>query len=207
MALFGDVNVGKTTLGKSIAGLPINDDEESTIGAAFRTATLKCPSPGGQDGDSFDKEPLKLHIWDTAGQERFQSLSPIYMNQANVMLLVYDVTSVYSIQKLYQMCRTFQQRLIANGKSQIIIGNKMDLLPSSSDPIDSPTLQSLMGLFDDVQHVRVSVKTGEGMEELRKVLYNQLHAAALRQQSEDPQGSVYLTNKEQTDSQSSACLC
>ena len=32
-------------------------------------------------------------IWDTAGQEKFHSLAPIYYRDADVAIIVYDITN------------------------------------------------------------------------------------------------------------------
>lgn len=36
---------------------------------------------------------ILFQIWDTAGQERFRSLVPMYLRDADIALLVYDITS------------------------------------------------------------------------------------------------------------------
>ena len=35
---------------------------------------------------------IKLVLWDTAGQEKFRSLIPNYIRQAQMAILVYDIT-------------------------------------------------------------------------------------------------------------------
>ena len=43
---------------------------------------------------------MKLSIWDTAGQEKFDSLTKLYFNNTEAALIVYDVTSELSFEKV-----------------------------------------------------------------------------------------------------------
>ena len=36
---------------------------------------------------------VQFNMWDTAGQEKYRSLTSMYFRDANVALLVYDVTN------------------------------------------------------------------------------------------------------------------
>lgn len=40
---------------------------------------------------------VRLQIWDTAGQERFRSLIPSYLRDADVAVIVFDVTCEFCI--------------------------------------------------------------------------------------------------------------
>lgn len=46
----------------------------------------------------LDIEDRKVYfqIWDTAGQENFRSLVPMFLRDAKIALLVYDITSMVS---------------------------------------------------------------------------------------------------------------
>ena len=46
--------------------------------------------------DSCYKQ-VRLQLWDTAGQERFRSLIPSYIRDSTVAVVVYDITSEYTI--------------------------------------------------------------------------------------------------------------
>jgi Ras-related protein Rab-6A len=41
----------------------------------------------------IEDKTILFQIWDTAGQERFRSLVPMYLRDADIALLVYDITS------------------------------------------------------------------------------------------------------------------
>lgn len=61
---------------------------QGTIGIDFVTHVMTLG--GGEP-------PMRLQIWDTAGQERFRSLTPSYVRNAAVVLVVFDVVSLISI--------------------------------------------------------------------------------------------------------------
>ena len=74
---------------------------------------------------SVDDLQLRLQVWDTAGQERFRCLIPSYIRDAEVALIVYDVTNADSFDSLegwIQMVRKDRGSDII----LIIIGNKID---------------------------------------------------------------------------------
>jgi Ras-related protein Rab-6A len=41
----------------------------------------------------IDNQDVRLLLFDTAGQEKFRSLIPMYIRDANIVILVYDITS------------------------------------------------------------------------------------------------------------------
>lgn len=56
---------------------------QATIGIDFMSKTIYLG----------DFRPCRLMIWDSAGQERFRSLTPSYIRDSSVALVVYDITS------------------------------------------------------------------------------------------------------------------
>ena len=43
---------------------------------------------------------VRLQLWDTAGQERFRSLIPSYINDSEVVVVCYDITSRSSFENV-----------------------------------------------------------------------------------------------------------
>lgn len=72
-----------------------------------------------------DKE-VCFDIWDTAGQERFHSLAPVYYRDANVAIIVFDLTDAGSYTKakqwLHELRDVHQDKIY-----MILVGNKCDL--------------------------------------------------------------------------------
>ena len=71
---------------------------------------------------------MKLSIWDTAGQEKFDSLTKLYFNNTEAALIVYDVTSELSFEKVKKWVQDLDSHE-ATSKTKIakfIVGNKID---------------------------------------------------------------------------------
>ena len=98
------------------------EDHKSTIGADFFTKKI-----------DIGRNLITLQIWDTAGQERFKSLGNAFYRGANACILVYDITSKQSFDKLEEWKEQFESinNLNINGNSQpfpyLLLGNKSDL--------------------------------------------------------------------------------
>ena len=70
---------------------------------------------------------IKLFIMDTAGQERYNSLNESYYKQADCCLLMYDITSRDSFEKIEDY---YIGNIKANCRKDIkviLLGNKTDL--------------------------------------------------------------------------------
>lgn len=59
---------------------------QATIGIDFLSKTMY-----------LEDRTIRLQLWDTAGQERFRSLIPSYIRDSTVAVVVYDITSKFSM--------------------------------------------------------------------------------------------------------------
>ena len=69
---------------------------------------------------------VRLHIWDTAGGEQFRSLTHIYYKGAHVICLVYDSTSVKSLDALSFWVEEIKQRVDMENVHIFVIASKVD---------------------------------------------------------------------------------
>jgi small GTP-binding protein len=117
VVLIGESGVGKTSIIGQFVDQLFQEDQQTTIGGTFSTKTIKC-----SDGIT-----LKLEIWDTAGQERYRSVTKMFYKDANVAILVYDITNKFSFEEL----KNYWVNQIIEYSSQdiilAIIANKSDL--------------------------------------------------------------------------------
>lgn len=90
-------------------------EQPLTIGVDFKTKRL-----------TVDGNTVKLAIWDTAGQERFRTLTPSYYRDAQGAILVYDVTSQASFQKLENWLNELDTYSTKSNIVKMIVGNKID---------------------------------------------------------------------------------
>ncbi|GAU99541.1 hypothetical protein RvY_10529-2 [Ramazzottius varieornatus] len=112
--------IGESGVGKSSLLLRFTDDNfdpelAATIGVDFKVKSL-----------SVNGNLVKLAIWDTAGQERFRTLTPSYYRGAQGVILVYDVTSRPSFQKLEMWLGEVDSYANRPGMVKMLVGNKTD---------------------------------------------------------------------------------
>jgi small GTP-binding protein len=123
MILVGESSVGKTCIINKYMFSKFLPDPTSTVGSSYLRKTLY-----------FEKTKINLDIWDTAGQEIYHGLTKIFMKQAKIAILVYDITNYESFEQLKKYW--YDQIIECNGKNVIlgIAGNKSDLFDKEKVP-------------------------------------------------------------------------
>ena len=114
--LIGDGGVGKTCLIEQYINKQFNEETVSTVAVSDKlTKEVKV-----------GEKTIKLEIWDTAGQEKFRSVNKIYMKDAKIALMVYDMTEQNSFNNLQNWYKELKE---INDSVEIIgvIANKSDL--------------------------------------------------------------------------------
>ena len=120
--IIGDSNVGKTSILLRLVRNEFDDQSMPTLGAGFKTKEVTYYDM------HTERRTMKLSIWDTAGQEKFDSLTKLYFNGTEAALIVYDVTSELSFEKVRKWVRDLDDHE-ASSKTKIakfIVGNKID---------------------------------------------------------------------------------
>lgn len=151
ITILGESTTGKTAIAYRLVRNEFTEKTESTIGASFLTL--------------IDNN-VKFEIWDTAGQERYLALVPMYYRGADVILLVFDLSRLETIERLLHYLEKISKDL-TNYKI-LIIGNKLDLI----DPTDLPRidkqlktkLENYKYLFKIIDFINISTKTGENFD-------------------------------------------
>ena len=127
VVLIGDTEVGKSTLCRAIKGnldlvpasVLASVKPNSTIGAEFST--------------SITNNETRFELWDTAGQERYRALVPLYLRQADIFLLLFDVSERTSFNSIDGWIDLVQQRKeSSNAVPILLVANKIDLRPDAS---------------------------------------------------------------------------
>ena len=114
--IVGNSGVGKTSIISRYLR-KFNPNERSTIGASF-TNRLEI----------INDNKILFEMWDTAGQEKFRSINSIFYQDANICILVYDITNQKSFEELKDY---WYNSVLENSSNDIIfqiVGNKIDLL-------------------------------------------------------------------------------
>ena len=120
--IIGPPNSGKSTILQQIKdGIIHENGYAPTIGVDFASKII-----------TSDETQVKIHIWDTAGQERFDSIINAYYKEANMALIVVDISEKYyshtvTIDDWINRINTF------SGEIPIfLIGNKIDKINNNN---------------------------------------------------------------------------
>ena len=78
---------------------------------------------------------MQLNIWDTAGDERFRSIMPLYYRDAEIALLVFDLTDAQSFKGIEYWLNELEEKVKTEGMILCnyefilgLVGNKKDLV-------------------------------------------------------------------------------
>jgi Ras-related protein Rab-6A len=111
----GDQSVGKTAIIQRFIFSTFDTTYQATIGIDFLSRSLV-----------LEDKTIRLQIWDTAGQERFRSLTPSYIRDSSVAVVVYDITVRASF---LNSSKWIEDVRVERGQDVVImlVGNKSDL--------------------------------------------------------------------------------
>ena len=112
LVLLGEMACGKTSLVHRYVKGSYQENQESTIGAAFSTKV---------------EHNLKFELWDTAGQERYHSLAPMYYRSSSASVCVYDITSRDSFERAKKWVSELKANVDSPDLVIALVGNKCDL--------------------------------------------------------------------------------
>lgn len=116
LVLIGESNVGKSSIVTRLIKNEFSDQYKcATVGAAFQTKHI-----------NINNKRIRFECWDTAGQERYRSIVPMYYRNANVALIVYDISNRESFEKVTEWVKELKEKGPPNIMI-IIVGNKLDL--------------------------------------------------------------------------------
>ena len=148
VTLLGDQNTGKTSIILRLIRETFRRTD-ATIGATYA---------------KYINDDITYDLWDTAGSERFMALTPMYYRGSDIIILVYDLSNVLSINKLHVFLDKIKEELKTD-YVLIIIGNKLDLI----NRID--TIPYNPASYDSSEFVCISAKTGENFDEFKQMLF------------------------------------
>ena len=147
--ILGDSNVGKTSILLKYVDGYFPTIYVATIGVEYKVKKITI---NGVD--------INLHIWDTAGQERFRSITKSFMQNADGIIYVYDITQRESFNNLKTWIRESDQA--TQGFKKIIVGNKIDL--ENNRKIGKDVVQKFCE-ENNIKGVEMSAKEGKNIGE------------------------------------------
>ncbi|XP_029733541.1 ras-related protein Rab-34 [Aedes albopictus] len=151
----GDVATGKSSLVNRFCHEIFDAEYRGTIGVDFEVEKFQVL------GHSYS-----LQIWDTAGHERFKCISQAYYRNANVVVVVFDLTRAES---LLNARRWLDEALKVNhpGVLKFLVGTKKDLLGNESTCLTDVEKEAMTMSSDlHAEFWSVSAQTGENVTKL-----------------------------------------
>ena len=151
LIFLGDQSVGKSCILNRFINDSFSEDYQATIGLDFQSKNVQ-----------IDNQDIHLLLFDTAGEEKFRSLIPMYTRDANIVLMVYDVTCKESLANLSEWLVDLKN-LNMDEVIFAVVGNKIDLSDKREVSLEDGQkfAREHNFLFQEV-----SAKTGEGFSEL-----------------------------------------
>jgi small GTP-binding protein len=148
MIMLGEANVGKTSILNQWLNGTFSHDTAPTIGAGLLTVEL-----------TVNGKSQAFNIWDTAGTPQFRSVVPMYCRQAAIAIIVFDLTSLSTFEKVrswHEFVRETAEPVF------LLVGNKLDL--GEDREVDFDAAKDLAAELE-CQYVEMSASTREGIED------------------------------------------
>ena len=162
LIFLGDQSVGKSCILNRFMYDTFTEDYQATIGLDFQNKK-DC---------QIDNQDIHLLLYDTSGQEKFKSLIPMYTRDADIILLVYDVTSKDSFIHLSNWLKIFTDSEIdIKDKIFAIVGNKTDL--NDRREVNAEEGENYAKEHDFI-FLEVSAKTRDGIKNLFDVILKEM---------------------------------
>lgn len=207
IAIVGEAGVGKSSIVERIVRDRFISHTNSTVGAAFSTYKQHYDS-------NDDTKEINYQIWDTAGQERYKALIPMYLRNAHIIFVVYDVTNEKSVERMknhwyefvYKNSNKIKESEDDKDYIVVMIGNKYDLHDDEKykNIIESNVRNSddLCNMYTNICHLQVSAKTGVNIEKILETTKNFIlsyearkHGYATDDEDDDSNGNVIRITK------------
>ena len=115
LIVVGNQGTGKSCILNRFVNEAFEENYQATIGLDFQSKNI-----------TIHDQDVRLILYDTAGQEKFRSLIPMYIREAQIILLIYDISDKESFES---MPKWIQEILDVKNSEAIfvLIGNKIDL--------------------------------------------------------------------------------
>ena len=173
--------VGKSSIVLRFSEDKFDDNQFATIGIDFKTKYIKI-------GDSS----VKVLIWDTAGQEKFQNIAKQYYKGANGVLLIYDIGSRKSFERIDFWLKELKENNRIDELFICLVGNKVDL---EDKRVITTEEGEKYAKDNNILFFEVSAKTGKGVVELfNKVIGGAMDKVFETNEKEEGEDKVRLSS-------------
>ena len=188
--IIGESLVGKTALITRYTNNSFSGTYLTTVGIDFQTKLI-----------NINDKTIKVELWDTAGQERFRNIAKNYFQSSDGFLIVYDITSKDSFEKLSFWNE--QVNLNAPEKTKyIIVGNKKDLEEKREVKTEEG---ANFAKENNVQFYETSAKDGTNVNEVFELLAKEIVADTENLQAKNKRSSQILKKRNTAVEKKSCC--
>jgi len=155
VCIVGDSEVGKTTLVNQYLKRRFVADAQRTIGSNFFVQYVKIPE---------DKNIITLQIWDLAGQPRFKWVRYAFYKGASGIVYAFDLTRRETLDSLLNWKEEVESKI--GVISNILVGNKLDLINSDNSLIKKEEINDLKELLSANAYYETSAKLGTNVKDV-----------------------------------------
>ncbi len=155
VSLFGEAEVGKSTLVKRYLTGYFEEDIKITMGAGLFIKPI-----------DFNGFRVILQIWDFGGEAEFQFLLPIYSSGSALGLLMFDLTQLKTLDTAQEWVNAFYHDtpMEENRVPILLVGGKSDLLDEKNIPREE--IKVFQQNLQFKEYIETSSKTGENVGKL-----------------------------------------
>ena len=115
LIVVGNQGTGKSSILNRFVNDTFEENYQTTIGLDFQSKNI-----------TIHDQDVRLIIYDTAGQEKFRSLIPMYIREAQIILIIYDISDRNSFESIPNWIHEVNE-VINKEVVFALIGNKIDL--------------------------------------------------------------------------------
>ena len=127
--LLGDYGTGKTTLFHTIVTQLVPNSLKRPSNNGSHTITLPVETVSSPALVKLTHEGVKFEfsVWDTENQEKYGQLPPLYLQDADVVMYLYDITDRDTLENLPKWIEYFTDNNTDDGEVvSVVLGNKLD---------------------------------------------------------------------------------
>ena len=172
--------VGKTSIiNRFIKGRFIQSNKRTINTKAF------------QKNIDVDGNKFNLNIWDTAGEEKYHAVTPIFYQNSDGAIVVYDSTDRETYERAVKWICELIEILGDNKYRIILVGNKIDLPEKKVSSEEGIKLAKKY----NANFLEVSAFNGIGIENIFETLISDIYQSKLieRQNLEIEEGNINKT--------------
>ena len=176
--LLGESGVGKTSIIKRYINNEFSTYSESTLGSTFLVKDI-----------IKKKITYKLVIWDTSGQEKYHSVTNLFINNSNIVILIYSIDSRISFEGLNYWYNMIIERLEGEKYILAIVGSKSDLIDEEAVPEEEGKK------FADSKNAIFKLVSAKSFPEGINDLFNTLLEELIKRNYEDRPESIAILKR------------